>query len=270
MSAMHPAQHRPNGDDVGTIMRSVSEDLVAIFGPGIRALEHMPGVRRSARVRSGRRRQALAAIAAGVLATAVVAGMFAGRSATEAFTTARAPRVGDQTSRPMKSPSSATAISKFPAQTPIASLVAVPIPVAQTALISATSRAANMSSAVLSPPAPSSVTTVVSKPSRSVSRETAIGVPVIAQQSSYDDEADGGFASRVDLAEQRLADAYDRALAVGVRPNILRGYRREWDRARREAAEQPQASLRLYAMITSDFYNLVDDAEASDGRSWRR
>jgi hypothetical protein len=69
------------------------------------------------------------------------------------------------------------------------------------------------------------------------------------------------FTSRIGLAEQRVADAYDQAAASGVRPRVLRDYRREWERARGEAAKRPPYALRLYAMITSDLHMLTEDAE---------
>ncbi len=93
--------------------------------------------------------------------------------------------------------------------------------------------------------------------------------PPAPQRSGCDEDGDLCLAPRVDVAEQRVAYAYEEAVRAGARSRDLRGYRGEWDRARDMAVEQPRAALRLYAMITSDLLNLADDAEARDDATGR-
>lgn len=72
-------------------------------------------------------------------------------------------------------------------------------------------------------------------------------------------------AARFDEADRRLASAFRSAEDAGVEPKTLRGYRDVWERARRESVVHPRNALQLYGMVTSDLYNLADDASARAG-----
>ena len=275
MAMTNPASPRSERDDVSSTTRAVADDMAAIFGSEVRAPDHTPSGRRVASGRPYRRRPLIVAVAAGALAATVAAGVFAGRSAIGDPAVPSAARISFRPRRPAKPPElapvpSATATATTPSPSLDTVAKATPAFARQTAPEPVIAPSATKLLAVPRAASPPSVEFPVrQRPSLAAVVGPAPPSAAIPRRTGCDEDTGECFASRFETAEQRLDDAYERADAAGVRPGILRGYQREWDRARDEAAEQPRSALHLYAMITSDLYNLADDAEARDDAAVR-
>lgn len=275
----HTRIHR-HVDSPGAMTRAVADDMIAIFGPGVRPAAVPPSTWRQTSVRSGRRRALIVAAAGSVLAATVATGIFAGMNAAGDPAVARTSVGVDRSPAPtrraavaLEPPTSIAAVTTVspapvPSLTPAPGTASTAVPQAAPVALASLTRPPAALPPAISPPPPPAPAVVRQPPPAPVARPVA---PAAAapRRNPCDVSGEACFAARIDTAEQRLTDAYEEAGLLGVRPRLLRDYRREWERARSEAAEQPQYALRLYAMITADLHTLAEDAETG-GRDTRR
>lgn len=274
MAITNPLGPQTKPENAGPITRTVAADMSAIFGSSERVTGSTRSTGRSASTRSIMPRRVILAISAGTLAATIAAGIYAGNSVIVAPAVTPPTRVGYRVPRVV---AEGRELGSLPvaARTSVAGPVPPPlVPVGAPISVSEPSQETIAPvTAVEPPPLPRAVSPavvpVVRRPSPTTALSSAASMPATARRSGCDDDSEECLGPRIDIAEQRVARAFEQAERAGVRRRDLRGYRGEWDRARREVAEQPRYALRLYAMITSDLYTLADDAEARDGETTR-
>ena len=268
------SQTNPHG--AGATARAVADDMAAIFGSVGRASADTPVAKRPASARSIKSNRAILAISAGTLAATIAAGLYAGKSVIANPLATPASRVEDRAPQAVgrrtlgASPVVADAVVVAPAPSPAVALVPAPVSPRETSpLPVAPASPAEPPPLPRAPAFSPAANPMVRHASPATVVPPASSSPAASHPLGCDDDGDACLDSRIDVAERRVADAYEQAVKAGVRPRDLSGYRGEWNRARREATERPRYALRLYAMITSDLLNLADYAELRDGAAER-
>ena len=265
-------EFRAEPDNAGATTQPVADDMSAIFGSNNRAVTVLPAAKRPANARSAMPNRLILAVSAGTLSATVAAGIYAGKNVIVTPVETSGPRVNGRVLHPFErrelgtppATADATIAAPVPLQQPAPVTVATPI--REASPFSGAPVSTTGPSSLPRTPVPSPVVSPVAHgPSSAIVLPPAASVTASIQRFNCDDDGDPCLAPRAEVAEQRVADAYEQAVRAGVRPRDLRGYRGEWDRARGVAVEQPRYALRLYAMITSDLLNLADEAGARDG-----
>jgi hypothetical protein len=230
---------------------SVDDDMRAIFGADMRTVGDLPFTR--SRRRTPRHRVGAAVTA--LLACAIGLGVLAGTSVPT-------------TPRPQP----------FTARRPHAN----PSPMARAADLRASGQQAPVSeealAAAASPKLPAAAPIGTSTkvddaaPARSTLTDTRtqIAAPRVQSVAWRKTEPrtticdDACVADRLDGADRSLAEVFEQAELAGVKRRLLRGYEREWDRARVEADDRPDEAMRLFGMITSDLRTLAREAAEAE------
>lgn len=260
-----PVPPRADTDTVGVAGRAAADDMSAIFGSATRGVTKTPEKGTPTRARTGGSNRIILAVSAATLAVTVAAGIYVGNSVVSVPVTAPAPNTGEQhsrsvelrdaVSRPAVADAGLVPTAPLPATAPVATPEARPSPVAPAVI----SVAQPTSHDIARSPA---TARLIPHPTSATAAPSDVATPPAPKRSDCDGDDNLCVAPHVEVAERRVAYAYEQAVRAGARSRDLRGYRGEWDRARNMAIEQPRAALRLYAMITSDLLNLADDAEA--------
>ncbi|MFD1787006.1 hypothetical protein ACFSC3_05415 [Sphingomonas floccifaciens] len=260
------------------VNRAVRDDMVAIFGSDVRlSTKPMPTPisAHSALVPvqlPSRPRGRGYAVASTMFATAIAAGLYLGSNVVGASAPVAAiehPSLPMVTTRPVPASAPAEVVTPDPVavETPI-TVEEAPTVIAAPAAAPATASAAKEDSvrprvtpSVVRAQRPAVVTSAtVRRPAATVVN----AAPAPAREAAVETSATPPLIE----AERRVADALRSAEQAGVRPGLLRDYRREFTLARADVFQQPDRAGRVYAMISADLTRLTSEAE--DRRSARR
>lgn len=263
-------------DDTGALTRTVADDMTAIFGTAARAPVATPPRHEPDGAPWLGRRQLLGATAAGLVAATIAAGILVGKSVTALPTPAPTPAVGARASAPTRAPAAPAFYGRL--TIPVAGPVerqaigagpASPATADATAPAAVAAPAAGVAAPADVPAPPLNIAAVAQRPSPDARFEPARSAFPAPAGDGCGENSEACLTERVELADQQVEEAFDHAFAAGVRQRTLRGYEREWDRARNISVERPDDSLRLFGMIASDLRNLADDVTARGGAAVR-